>query len=134
MLSFKTEIGRRCIKMRFSLEERKRAKKLFLYQLILWGLIDLLILKNILSNLIPDSVVLSFGIVILGEFMFTVISIYMDIRFSRYLNRIKTQGKSWKNLHACYGMIWYRWRESEMKSLGGTAYGIFFFFEIKKKV
>ncbi|MBQ7232013.1 MAG: hypothetical protein IJX07_02120 [Bacillales bacterium] len=80
--------------MRFSLEERKRAKKLFLYQLILWGLIDLLILKNILSNLIPDSVVLSFGIVILGEFMFTVISIYMDIRFSRYLNRIKTQGKS----------------------------------------
>ena len=80
--------------MRFSLDERKRAKKLFLYQLILWGLIDLLILKNILSNLIPDSVVLSFGIVILGEFMFTVISIYMDIRFSRYLNRIKTQGKS----------------------------------------
>ncbi|HJA40841.1 MAG TPA: hypothetical protein H9667_04860 [Firmicutes bacterium] len=80
--------------MRFSLEERKRAKKLFLYQLILWGLIDLLILKNILSNLIPDSVVLSFGIVILGEFMFMVISIYMDIRFSRYLNRIKTQGKS----------------------------------------
>ncbi len=80
--------------MRFSLEERKRAKKLFLYQLILWGLIDLLILKNILSNLIPDSVVLRFGIVILGEFMFTVISIYMDIRFSRYLNRIKTQGKS----------------------------------------
>ena len=79
--------------MRFSLEERKRAKKLFLYQLILWGLIDLLILKNILSNLIPDSVVLRFGIVILGEFMFTVISIYMDIRFSRYLNRIKTQGK-----------------------------------------
>ena len=80
--------------MRFSLEERKRAKKLFLYQLILWGLIYLLILKNILSNLIPDSVVLRFGIVILGEFMFTVISIYMDIRFSRYLNRIKTQGKS----------------------------------------
>lgn len=75
--------------MHWKPEEKKRALRLLAYQFILWALVDIFLIHEWITGLIPSSVILSYIVGIIGEFFFTAISIYTDIRFARYLNRNK---------------------------------------------
>lgn len=75
--------------MKLDQTEKKRVKKLLQYQIILWIFVDLFLIRDLIVKIVPENVFLSWGTAIIAEVAFTTISIYTDIRFSRYLARIK---------------------------------------------